>query len=65
LRRPPATGHGRPAARDRRYAMLEEDLTRHVGARVTIAGGTRGTLQLHFHDVDELHRLLELLGYRP
>ncbi len=65
LRRPPPTGHGRPAARDGRYSALEEELTRHVGSRVRISGGSRGMLQLHFHDTDELQRLLELLGYRP
>jgi ParB family transcriptional regulator, chromosome partitioning protein len=64
LRRPTTRG-GRSAERDRRHAQLEEELTRHVGARVTTSGGTRGSLQLHFHDVDELQRLLELLGYRP
>lgn len=65
LRRPVPGGAGRPAGRDDRYIALEEDLTRHVGARVTISGGSRGTVQLHFHDRDELERLLELLGYRP
>jgi ParB family transcriptional regulator, chromosome partitioning protein len=65
LRRPVAGRHGRPAERDRRYEALEEDLTRHVGARVTIIGGSRGTLQLHFHDTDELNRILEMLGYAP
>jgi ParB family transcriptional regulator, chromosome partitioning protein len=64
LRRPSPNG-GRAAERDERYAELEEDLTRHVGTRVTISGGTRGTLNLHFHDPDELQRLLEVLGYRP
>jgi ParB family transcriptional regulator, chromosome partitioning protein len=64
LRRPAVTGRGRAAVRDGRYTALEEDLTRHVGSRVRISGGTRGTVQLHFHDTDELNRLLELLGYR-
>jgi ParB family transcriptional regulator, chromosome partitioning protein len=63
LRRPSA--RGRPVGRDGRYAALEDDLTRHVGTRVKIVGGTRGTVQLHFHDADELNRLLEMLGYRP
>jgi ParB family transcriptional regulator, chromosome partitioning protein len=63
LRRPSERGRGRPAARDERYAHLSEELTRHVGTRVRITGGTRGTVQLHFHDTDELQRLLELLGY--
>ncbi|MBA2665678.1 MAG: ParB/RepB/Spo0J family partition protein [Trueperaceae bacterium] len=65
LRRPAPGPAGRPAARDDRYASLAEDLTRHVGTRVTVAGGTRGVVQLHFHDRDELERLLELLGYTP
>ncbi len=64
LRRP-AGGARRPADRDARYAALEEDLTRFVGSRVRLRGGTKGTLELHFHDTDELQRLLELLGYAP
>ncbi len=64
LRRPTGSGK-RSAERDARYAALEEDLTRFVGSRVRLRGGTKGTLELHFHDTDELQRLLELLGYRP
>ena len=63
LRRP--SGRGRPADRDERYAALAEDLTRYVGSRVRVRGGTRGAIELHFHDTDELQRLLELLGYQP
>lgn len=51
----PATGH---------YARLEEDLSRHAGTRVRITGGKRGRIELHYHDEDELNRLLELLGYQ-
>jgi ParB family transcriptional regulator, chromosome partitioning protein len=64
LRRPAGTGR-RSAERDARYAALEEDLTRFVGSRVRVRGGTKGAIELHFHDTDELQRLLELLGYRP
>ncbi|HEX7022930.1 MAG TPA: ParB/RepB/Spo0J family partition protein [Trueperaceae bacterium] len=64
LRRP----HGAPAARrassDGRYRELEDVLTRRVGARVKIAGGNKGRIELHFHSRDELERLLELLGYQ-
>ena len=49
---------------DARYGALSEELTRQVGARVRVRGGRRGAIELHFHDEDELHRLLELLGYR-
>ena len=58
-------GQRRAAERDERYAVLAEDLTRYVGSRVRVRGGTRGTIELHFHDTDELQRLLELLGYQP
>ena len=63
LRRP--SGRGRPADRDERHVALAEDLTRYVGSRVRVRGGTRGAIELHFHDTDELQRLLELLGYQP
>ena len=58
-------GQRRAAERDERYAALAEDLTRYVGSRVRVRGGTRGAIELHFHDTDELQRLLELLGYQP
>jgi ParB family transcriptional regulator, chromosome partitioning protein len=64
LKRPAARGAGRPAERDGRYAALSEDLTRHVGTKVTISGGSRGTVQIHFHDQSALQRVLDLLGYR-
>jgi ParB family chromosome partitioning protein len=62
LRRPKAVG--RPAASDGRYLQLEEDLSRHAGTKVRVAGGKRGRIELHFHSEDELTRLLELLGYQ-
>lgn len=65
LRRPTAASRGRAAERDQRYAGLADDLTRFVGSRVRVRGGTKGTIELHFHDRDELQRLLDLLGYRP
>lgn len=65
LRRPVHGSRRRPAERDDRYGALADDLTRHVGSRVRVLGGSKGTIELHFHDADELQRLLELLGYRP
>lgn len=48
-----------------RYVKLEEDLSRFAGTRVRIAGsGKKGRIELHFHDEDELQRLLDLLGYQ-
>ncbi|HLR46108.1 MAG TPA: ParB/RepB/Spo0J family partition protein, partial [Deinococcales bacterium] len=43
--------------------QLEEELTRFAGTKVTISGGNRGKLELHYHSQDELARLLELLGF--
>jgi ParB family chromosome partitioning protein len=54
----------RTAGRSDRYHRLEEDLSRHAGTKVTIAGTKRGRIELHFHNEDELTRLLELLGYQ-
>lgn len=45
------------------YKGLEEDLARHVGAKVKIKGKEKGRLELFFHSEDELTRLLSLLGY--
>lgn len=62
----------RPAARTgdaddksaRPYHQLEEDLSRFAGTRVSISGRKKGRIELHFHDEDELQRLLDLLGYQ-
>lgn len=55
----------RRSASDGRYRNLEEELSRHAGTRVRVSGGRRGKIELHFHSEEELHRLLELLGYQP
>jgi ParB family chromosome partitioning protein len=54
----------RRSVQESRYVQLEEDLSRHAGTRVRVAGGKRGRIELHFHSEDELTRLLELLGYQ-
>lgn len=62
LKRPSAKAERRKAAG--RYVKLEEDLSRFAGTRVKVAGsGKKGRIELHFHNEDELQRLLELLGY--
>ena len=45
------------------HKTLEEDLARHVGAKVKIKGKEKGRLELFFHSEEELTRLLSLLGY--
>lgn len=65
LKRPLPSSTGRSGgARARTYLRLEEDLSRHAGTRVRISGDKKGKIELHFHDEDELSRLLELLGYQ-
>lgn len=54
----------RRAEKDAAVEQLEDELSRFTGTRVTISGGRRGKLELHFQSHDELARLLELLGYR-
>ncbi len=61
LKRPKGTEKQRPA---RPYERLEQDLSRFAGTRVNITGGKKGRIELHFHNEDELQRLLELLGYQ-
>lgn len=63
LERSAPTKRGKSAS-DGRYVELEHDISRHVGSKVKIKGGSRGKMELHFHSTDELERLLELLGYQ-
>ena len=52
----------RVQTRDADVAALENDLTRALGLRVTIASKTRGgALTLHYGSLDQLDRLLALL----
>jgi ParB family chromosome partitioning protein len=52
----------RVQARDADVAALENDLTRALGLRVTIASKARGgALTLHYSSLDQLDRLLALL----
>ena len=53
------------SASDGRYVQLENEVSRQVGTKVLIKGGTKGRIELHFYSRDDLEGLLELLGYRP
>lgn len=63
LERVRATKSSRTSS-DGRYDELQADLSRHVGGKVTIKGGSRGRIELHFYSRDELEGLLERLGYQ-
>jgi ParB family chromosome partitioning protein len=60
----PTAKKGAGGERQRRYLAISEELTRQLGARVLVKGGKRGSIELRFHDEEELERLLEALGYR-
>lgn len=51
------------SASDNRYAELIEDLSKHLGTKVKISGGTKGKLELFFYSTEELERLLEIMDY--
>ena len=52
------------SATDGRFQNLEQELSKHVGTKVKISGGSKGRLELHYYSRDELERLLELLGFQ-
>lgn len=43
---------------------IAEDLTRFFGAKVTIQGYDQGKIEVRFHSLEELQRLLEFFGYQ-
>jgi ParB family transcriptional regulator, chromosome partitioning protein len=38
-------------------------LARHVGTKVRIVGQDKGRLELHYHSLEDLNRILEMIGY--
>lgn len=60
----PARPAPSPPARPRPHRNLELELSRLAGTRVRIVGQDKGKLELAYGSVEELGRLLELLGYR-
>lgn len=68
LARAPEPGRREPApsppARPRPHRNLELELSRLAGTRVRIVGHEKGKLELAYGSVEELNRLLELLGYQ-
>lgn len=51
-------------SKDKTIVKLEEDLARHVGAKVKLKGLNKGRLELYYHSKDELERILSLLNYQ-
>ncbi|MFH0826208.1 MAG: hypothetical protein V2B18_25940, partial [Pseudomonadota bacterium] len=51
---------------DNGLSELEKSLSSHFSARVSVRSkdGASGRIEIHFHDREELDRLLEAFGYR-
>jgi ParB family chromosome partitioning protein len=52
-----------PAAKPRTHRQLELELTRLTGTKVRIVGQDKGRLELQFHSLEDLNRLLGIIGY--
>lgn len=46
------------------HREIAEDLSRFFGAKVTIQGYDQGKIEVRFHSLEELQRLLEFFGYQ-
>jgi ParB family chromosome partitioning protein len=46
------------------HRAIAEDLSRFFGAKVTIQGYDQGKIEVRFHSLEELQRLLEFFGYQ-
>jgi len=51
------------AAKPRLHHQLELELARLTGTKVRIVGHDKGRLELHYHTLEDLNRILELIGY--
>jgi ParB family transcriptional regulator, chromosome partitioning protein len=51
------------AAKPRVHRQLELELSRLTGTKVKIVGQDRGKLELHYHNLEDLNRILEMIGY--
>ncbi len=47
----------------RLHRQLELELSRIAGTKVKIVGEDKGKLELYYHNLEDLHRILEILGY--
>jgi ParB family transcriptional regulator, chromosome partitioning protein len=52
-----------PASKPRVHRQLELELSRLTGTKVRISGQDKGKLELHYHNLEDLNRILEILGY--
>ncbi|NJK44315.1 MAG: ParB/RepB/Spo0J family partition protein [Pleurocapsa sp. SU_196_0] len=50
-------------AKPRVHRQLELELTRLAGTKVRIVGQDKGKLELYYHNLEDLNRILEMIGY--
>jgi ParB family transcriptional regulator, chromosome partitioning protein len=50
-------------AKPRVHRQLELELTRLAGTKVRIIGQEKGKLELYYHNLEDLNRILEMIGY--
>lgn len=63
LQRPENVSRETIAAKPRLHRQLELELARLTGTKVRIVGQDKGRLELHYHTLEDLNRILELIGY--
>jgi ParB family transcriptional regulator, chromosome partitioning protein len=64
-REPPPETLAKQAAleKPRVHRQLELELSRIAGTKVKIVGQDKGKLELYYHNIEDLNRILEILGY--
>jgi ParB family chromosome partitioning protein len=64
-REPPPETLAKQAAleKPRVHRQLELELSRIAGTKVKIVGEDKGKLELYYHNLEDLNRILEILGY--
>jgi ParB family transcriptional regulator, chromosome partitioning protein len=64
-REPPPETLAKQAAleKPRVHRQLELELSRIAGTKVKIVGQDKGKLELYYHNLEDLNRILEILGY--
>ena len=63
LKEPDIVSRETITAKPRVHRQLELELARLTGTKVRIVGQDKGRLELHYHTLEDLNRILELIGY--
>ncbi len=63
LQKPENVSRETLTAKPRAHRQLELELARLTGTKVRIIGQDKGRLELHYHTLEDLNRILEIIGY--